>query len=882
MPGGIKQDPPGVCMKGYIDMQGGNGRNSKRIIISAVVLVAAVLFCILCRTRVFTLEDRSIAVTPRSNDLDSAAIVTDQDTVEFVFVSEENNIDLISFYLDDSEFDNSNGTINTKVYKDDALVTEDSFSITKSLKTIEIQFAAIEDSAGKTFRVEIAADGGGKPMRVCLTESEGMNIECSTIVNGSVADRNLTCTMQYLEKTYPWASMSVIILLIVIFLIAVFGWHDKIQDTTSGAGDEKQLRRRRQLLAFIACLLAAGLVEVLFFNYRAVTGDRAVTVLSDGKQAVVTENNEFSFPNSFFDSRGDRENKYDITELSGNAQGKYIKKLCFDYADSESPYVILHGTEVKDGERVDFESEVSQLIKGGNTYTINVNAYIEDYTLEIASNTVTIGSVWIDNGFTFNWLRFFAVLCFLLFICFIGIGRLAVTARLENMFAITALCCGVLMIFVMPFQNAVSQDDGVHYRNAYTTSFFGSKVAWAESSYRFLGGSIEIVNTKENKETLEAVLNKEQDYTKPAIVGSKSKWLPTYRLSSLPSSVPMYFARKLGFSYVSQFRMGKLGNLLFYILIMYAAIKYCRVGKRFLTMFALMPTMIWYATQYTYDVTVNACMVLAGVLIMNEYLDRDKPISVKTMSAILIMAILGALPKQIYIPLILIMLFFPKTKFRNKQQMWIFRAGILVICGYVLSTAMSGTISDTVTQNIVPGDLRGGDTSASGQLIYMVRAPLKYAALLFSSIFKNLPQDFFSKDTLTFLGYNETYPVWLYWIFVIVYVFTALTDKIDAGLRKPGAKERVVVIVDSLIIGILIWTALYMSFTPVGAGVINGVQCRYFLPLVVPLSVLIHCDFLREKLPFLKKEAACSRWTVVFCACFLLIGIGQYIVSYNL
>ena len=40
----------------------------------------------------------------------------------------------------------------------------------------------------------------------------------------------------------------------------------------------------------------------------------------------------------------------------------------------------------------------------------------------------------------------------------------------------------------------------------------------------------------------------------------------------------------------------------------------------------------------------------------------------------------------------------------------------------------------------------------------------------------------------------------------------------------------------------LIWTALYLSFTPVGSLVINGVQSRYFIPLILPLLIIINTN----------------------------------------
>jgi uncharacterized membrane protein len=49
-----------------------------------------------------------------------------------------------------------------------------------------------------------------------------------------------------------------------------------------------------------------------------------------------------------------------------------------------------------------------------------------------------------------------------------------------------------------------------------------------------------------------------------------------------------------------------------------------------------------------------------------------------------------------------------------------------------------------------------------------------------------------------------------------------------------------------IIIYMLIATALYLQFTPVGGAEILGVQSRYYLPLVPLLLVAVLCLFLRK------------------------------------
>ena len=47
---------------------------------------------------------------------------------------------------------------------------------------------------------------------------------------------------------------------------------------------------------------------------------------------------------------------------------------------------------------------------------------------------------------------------------------------------------------------------------------------------------------------------------------------------------------------------------------------------------------------------------------------------------------------------------------------------------------------------------------------------------------------------------------------------------------------------------VLIWTALYLSFTPIGYTTINGVQPRYFLPLLFPLLICLGSSKFKVKI----------------------------------
>ena len=66
-------------------------------------------------------------------------------------------------------------------------------------------------------------------------------------------------------------------------------------------------------------------------------------------------------------------------------------------------------------------------------------------------------------------------------------------------------------------------------------------------------------------------------------------------------------------------------------------------------------------------------------------------------------------------------------------------------------------------------------------------------------------------------------------------VGVAFTEKAQFHIKR---KFRVVTSIMLFGIIVLIWTAMYLSFTPVGLSKINGVQPRYYIPLMYPLMIL--------------------------------------------
>ena len=76
-------------------------------------------------------------------------------------------------------------------------------------------------------------------------------------------------------------------------------------------------------------------------------------------------------------------------------------------------------------------------------------------------------------------------------------------------------------------------------------------------------------------------------------------------------------------------------------------------------------------------------------------------------------------------------------------------------------------------------------------------------------------------------------------------LFVGITDTENNTLKN---NHRCLIVLDLLGVILLVWTALYLSFTPVGLNTINGVQARYFIPFIFPLIICFQSRNIKNKI----------------------------------
>ena len=132
-------------------------------------------------------------------------------------------------------------------------------------------------------------------------------------------------------------------------------------------------------------------------------------------------------------------------------------------------------------------------------------------------------------------------------------------------------------------------------------------------------------------------------------------------------AVFLFIGKNLKLPFSAVFALGKFGNLLMYVIVMFWAIRLAKSRKLLLAFVAMLPTPLFLASSYTYDSVVFSFITLGCVLWSREaFFQSTKYYHTASVIGAIFMMSVGCLSKAVYIPLVLLMLLLPQFD-RNRS-----------------------------------------------------------------------------------------------------------------------------------------------------------------------------------------------------------------------
>ena len=406
----------------------------------------------------------------------------------------------------------------------------------------------------------------------------------------------------------------------------------------------------------------------------------------------------------------------------------------------------------------------------------------------------------------------------------------------EKLFCLVSIVLGLLYIISFPQHIRITWDEETHYKRSVEQSFI-RKVSINNSIDDFcstLPISFLKINLfdKKTKEDYLANVNSEKN---TIINGIYFKKISLYRdIAYIPAGLMIFIGRSMALQESSIFILGRIGIHLLYTLIVYLALRRLNSGKYIMIVIALLPTAFFQSVTYTYDYWTMAFLMLGFTYFFYEIQNPEEKINIKKLLIIIGSFVLGLGPKAIYFPLMFILYFLPKEKFKNKEsyKYYLFTVTFL---GFLI--VMSFMLPLVIYRGKTFSDMRGGsDVSAIGQIKFILQNPKAYTFILLNFIkdYLNISNGKGYTVSFAYLGFIPYHN-----LILTLLGFVVITDKNQKDVLSSNIKYRIIISTLVFTTVILIVTSLYIAFTGVGSLNIRGVQARYLLPLLFPFFYIL-------------------------------------------
>lgn len=490
------------------------------------------------------------------------------------------------------------------------------------------------------------------------------------------------------------------------------------------------------------------------------------------------------------------------------------------------------------------------------------------------------------------------------FVFFMSIGLLMASfvfyfeylkRRPELVFAAAFLVIGMMYIWVIPSIVEMSWDESIHLWRAVGVSHATTGIANQAESWVYWRAGIPYGTPNSIAVLKEQFRNVQDIYNSGVTTAANTDVLSgLYMVAYIPAAIMLKLGRGLHIPFWLIFKMGSFANLLVYVSVIYFAMKKLKSGKMIVAAVAGTGTAFFLANVYSSDGWIISLSIL-GMAYFISCMQRDEKVTNRELCIMLGALTLAFFPKTIYFPMLLLLLFLPKSKFQDGKQYRWFISGVFASIGLLVIEvafdsiwlipvwAILWMICDLIgkqfekvgakKRNIIigitgavviifgavavyyvlpmivgSGDIRGGSgVNAGEQVRGVLENPLGYIVMLLR-YFKN---DYLSfqhswKNIFNTYGYMGSSIYHIYGLVLLVVV--CITDKNSYDRWKRSGIVRAAAIVLGFGCVVLIASAMYVSFTPVGQPTVFGCQQRYMLPLIFPIAILLGTGQIENKM----------------------------------
>jgi uncharacterized membrane protein len=298
----------------------------------------------------------------------------------------------------------------------------------------------------------------------------------------------------------------------------------------------------------------------------------------------------------------------------------------------------------------------------------------------------------------------------------------------------------------------------------------------------------------------------------------------------LPQAIGLWVGRILFHSPMMMMYFGRIFNLLSYVTIVYFALKMVPIKKNLFYTMALLPMSINQASSLSGDSTIISSAFLFVAYVLFLAYGKVERITRKHVLTTIGIGIFIGVSKIVYIPMVLLFFLIPLRKFIDKKDY--FTKFLFVLAGFMIPYLIWNWLN---LANLAIPDIRTyAGVMPKEQIMFILTHPIEYIKILLDS-FINLGESKFlgMLGTVIAIYHYSTPDIVIYTFLFLMILFGLLNDESDLKQLKLKKTDRMIMVFIMLVVILLIYTALYVGYTPVGHSIVDGVQGRYFIPVAI-------------------------------------------------
>lgn len=318
---------------------------------------------------------------------------------------------------------------------------------------------------------------------------------------------------------------------------------------------------------------------------------------------------------------------------------------------------------------------------------------------------------------------------------------------------------------------------------------------------------------------------------------------------------------------------GRVMNCAVIGLLTVLAIRLAPFGKNLIAMIALLPMSLQAANSLSADGLALAVVLLFTSYILFLRYKKKGVIGKKEIAVLYTLIVFLCCCKIVYVPFCLLLFAIPIERFKSRKSFFLH----VVIAGCAIVILTFGWLA--IASSFLGGIKADVNVDTAEQLKYILIHPLRFCATFFRTL-EIAWMDYFMQMLGDQMGWlTIQIPPFIVFPFAFILAADVFLDNDTEGysFKRP---IRALMVGTSVFIFFLIFVTLYGQWTPVGQRWIEGIQGRYFIPLLYPLLLGIKPQRQAARnggyVPWNSYGVICMIDLTVFCA-MLIHALGNFI-----